>query len=187
MTPDFMNPSFLNWQPFLHIDSRSITPTTTFLSNAIPTPSRRRWAILTCILFGEGKHEAVYEKLGAHVSKLGRISGVAFAVWAPGAAGVSVVGDFNGWDGRLHQMRRLGGSGVWELFIPDLAPGSLYKYEIRGRRGLPFLKADPYANYTEMPPDTSSIVYQSKYKFRDQQWMAGRVNREHFRQPLVDL
>jgi 1,4-alpha-glucan branching enzyme len=125
-------------------------------------------------LFGEGKHVRIYEKLGAHLSKAGRIQGVAFAVWAPGAAGVSVVGDFNGWDGRLHQMRRLGSSGVWELFIPELAAGSLYKYEIRGRRGLPFLKADPYANYTEVPPDTSSIVYQPAYKFHDAQWRRER-------------
>ena len=136
-------------------------------------------------LFAEGKHEAIYEKLGAHVRKIGRISGVAFAVWAPSAAGVSVVGDFNGWDGRLHPMRRLGSSGVWELFIPDLPAGSLYKFEIRGRHGLPFLKADPYASYTEIPPDTSSIVYQSAYKFRDTQWMSRRANREHYRKPLT--
>ena len=135
-------------------------------------------------LFGEGKHAQVYEKLGAHVRKFGGASGVGFAVWAPNAAGVSVVGDFNGWDGRLHQMRRIGGSGVWELFIPDVARGSLYKYEIRGRRGLPFLKADPYANNTEAPPDTSSVVYHSTYRFRDAKWMSDRANREHYRQPL---
>jgi 1,4-alpha-glucan branching enzyme len=135
-------------------------------------------------LFAEGKHTAVYEKLGAHPRRLVGVRGAGVAVWAPNAAGVSVVGDFNGWDGRLHQMRRLGGSGVWELFIPDLPPGSLYKYEIRGRRGLPFLKADPYANYTEVPPATSSIAYQSTYKFRDAKWMRERANREHFRQPL---
>src|SRR6185436_3064021 len=115
---------------------------------------------------------------------IGRVNGVAFAVWAPQAAGVSVVGDFNGWDGRLHQMRKLGGSGVWELFIPDLASGSLYKYEIRGKRGLPFLKTDPYANHTEVPPNTSSLVYESSYKFRDLKWMTQRAEREHFRQPL---
>jgi 1,4-alpha-glucan branching enzyme len=135
-------------------------------------------------LFGEGKHLQVYEKLGAHIYKFGRVRGFAFAVWAPGAAGVSVVGDFNGWDGRLHQMRRLGSSGVWELFIPDLPVGSLYKYEIRGRRGLPFLKADPYANYTEVPPNTSSIAYHSTYKFRDAQWNHDRVDQPHYRRPL---
>src|SRR5919205_2595319 len=87
-------------------------------------------------LFGEGRHEEIYKKLGAHVTKVGRTKGVAFAVWAPHAAGVSVVGDFNNWDGRLHQMRRLENSGVWELFIPDLGAGALYKYEIH-RRGTP--------------------------------------------------
>src|SRR6478672_1736488 len=135
-------------------------------------------------LFGEGKHEEIYNRLGAHVTKIGRVSGVAFAVWAPHAAGVSVVGDFNNWDGRLHQMRMLGGSGVWEIFIPDLTPGMLYKFEIRGRRGLPFLKADPYAQLAEVPPNTSSIVYQSNYKFQDAKWMKSRAKSEPFRQPM---
>ncbi|HJX92884.1 MAG TPA: 1,4-alpha-glucan branching enzyme, partial [Pyrinomonadaceae bacterium] len=135
-------------------------------------------------LFGEGKHEEIYEKLGAHVRKIGRVSGIGFAVWAPQAAGVSVVGDFNNWDGRFHQMRMLGGSGVWELFIPDLSPGILYKFEIRSRRGLPFLKADPYAQLAEVPPNTSSVVYESNYKFRDSKWIKDREEREHFRQPL---
>jgi 1,4-alpha-glucan branching enzyme len=135
-------------------------------------------------LFGEGKHEEIYNKLGAHVTKIGRVSGVAFAVWAPHAAGVSVVGDFNNWDGRLNQMRMLGGSGVWEIFIPDFAPGMLYKFEIRGRRGLPFLKADPYAQLAEVPPNTSSIVYQSNYNFQDAKWMRSRAKSEPFRQPM---
>jgi 1,4-alpha-glucan branching enzyme len=135
-------------------------------------------------LFGEGKHEAIYEKLGAHPLKLGRVRGVSFAVWAPQADAVSVVGNFNGWDGRLHQMRMLGSSGVWELFIPDLGPGELYKYEIRKRRRLPFLKSDPYGAFTEIPPGTSSIVYESKYKFRDADWLGRRAGREHFREPL---
>jgi 1,4-alpha-glucan branching enzyme len=135
-------------------------------------------------LFAEGKHEQIYDKLGAHVMKMGRVSGVAFAVWAPYAAGVSVVGDFNGWDGRFHPMRMLGNSGVWEVFIPEIAPGSLYKFEIRGQRGLPFLKADPYAQYTEQPPNTSSIVYQSNYCFSDSAWIKNRAEGEHFRKPI---
>jgi 1,4-alpha-glucan branching enzyme len=135
-------------------------------------------------LFAEGKHEAIYDKLGAHVRKLGSVSGTSFAVWAPAAEGLSVVGDFNGWDGRLHQMRRLGQSGVWELFVPDVGAGALYKFELRTRRRQPFLKADPYANYTEIPPATSSIVFHSKYKFDDGEWLNQRVGREHFRQPL---
>jgi 1,4-alpha-glucan branching enzyme len=135
-------------------------------------------------LFGEGRHEEIYQKLGAHMRKIGRTTGVAFAVWAPHAEGVSVVGDFNGWDGRFNQMRMLGDSGVWELLIPDLGPGALYKFEIRARRGLPFLKADPYAQYTEVPPNTSSIVYESQYKFGDAKWIKERAGREQFREPL---
>src|SRR5262245_494611 len=135
-------------------------------------------------LFGEGRHEEIYNKLGAHVLSVNRVPGVSFAVWAPQASGVSVVGDFNGWDGRFHQMRSLGASGVWEVFVPELAGGALYKFEIRRPKGLPFLKADPYAQYTEVPPNTSSIVYESKYKFRDSRWLKQRSGRQHFRQPL---
>jgi len=135
-------------------------------------------------LFGEGKHEEIYKKLGAHVTKMGRTRGVAFAVWAPHAKGVGVVGDFNSWDGRSHQMRMLGKSGVWELFVPNLTPGMLYKFEIHTPTGLTFLKADPYAKYAEVPPDTSSIIYESKFKFRDAKWMKSRAGREHWRKPL---
>ncbi len=108
-----------------------------------------------------------------------------FAVWAPNAQRVNVVGDFNGWDGSRHSMRRLDQSGVWEVFIPGLAAGELYKYEIHSP-GLPvFLKADPYASYAEEPPNTSSVVYESKYRFRDAPWMRKRTTAEHFRRPLA--
>src|SRR6266446_5440618 len=134
-------------------------------------------------LFGEGKHDRIYEKLGAHVLTHGGQRGVAFAVWAPSANQVSVVGDFNGWKGENHRMRRLDDSGVWELFIPGLKSGELYKYEIkRGRRK--FLKADPYAFMMEVPPDTSSIVFKSKYKFRDRAWMTKRKKWQAWREPL---
>ncbi|MGB9181142.1 MAG: 1,4-alpha-glucan branching protein GlgB [Pyrinomonadaceae bacterium] len=136
-------------------------------------------------LFNEGKHERVYDKLGAHLRDYGEVRGVSFAVWAPTAQGVSVVGNFNSWDGRLHQMRKLGGSGIWELFIPDLGPGELYKYEIHARGWLPFLKADPYAFYTEVPPATSSIVYESKYEFKDQEWIERRAKEKHWQRPLA--
>ncbi len=135
-------------------------------------------------LFGEGTHESIYEKLGSHYRKIGRIGGVSFAVWAPYADGVSVVGNFNSWDGRHHQMRMLGSSGVWEIFIPDLQPGEIYKYEIRGQYPLPFLKADPYANFTEIPPATSSVVFNSTYKFKDGKWLKRRAEQQHFRRPL---
>ena len=135
-------------------------------------------------LFGEGRHELIYEKLGAHLITHEGEKGVSFAVWAPGAEKVSVVGNFNAWNGSRHAMHRLGDSGVWETFIPKLGSGELYKYEIKAP-GLPlFLKADPYAFYAEVPPDTSSIVYESKYRFRDSRWLKKRAGREHFRQPL---
>src|SRR5712691_3209232 len=135
-------------------------------------------------LFGEGKHVRIYEKLGAHVMTHEGRRGVAFAVWAPSANQVSVVGNFNGWKGANHQMRRLGNSGVWELFIPGLKAGELYKYEIKqGRRK--FLKADPYAFMMEMPPDTSSIVFKSTYKFSDRAWMTKRKKRQVWREPLA--
>jgi len=135
-------------------------------------------------LFGEGRHELIYEKLGAHLITREGEKGVSFAVWAPGAEKVSVVGNFNAWDGSRHPMRRLGDSGVWETFILQLGSGELYKYQVKAP-GLPvFLKADPYAFYAEVPPDTSSIVYESKYRFRDSRWLKKRAGREHFRQPL---
>jgi 1,4-alpha-glucan branching enzyme len=135
-------------------------------------------------LFGEGRHWRLYEKLGAHVRQLGDVRGVSFAVWAPSAEGVSVVGDFNNWDGRLHQMRRLGVSGVWEIFVPDIGPGTLYKYEIHRRGALPFLKADPYALFSEVPPATSSIVFEPTYQFTDGEWMERRAREDHLRRPL---
>jgi 1,4-alpha-glucan branching enzyme len=135
-------------------------------------------------LFGEGKHEEIYNKLGAHVTKQGRTRGVTFAVWAPQAASVGVAGDFNGWNGSAHQMRMVGESGVWELFVPKLAAGMLYKFEIRTPSGRKLLKADPYAQRAEAPPNTSSIVYDSNYKFRDAKWIKARAGREHWRQPL---
>jgi 1,4-alpha-glucan branching enzyme len=135
-------------------------------------------------LFGEGRHERIYEKLGAHPLTRDGVDGVSFAVWAPAADRVSVVGNFNSWDGKQQPMHRVGKSGIWETFIPKLEPGELYKYEIKAP-GLPkFLKADPYSSYAEIPPDTSSIIYESNYKFRDSKWMKARAGREHFRQPL---
>jgi 1,4-alpha-glucan branching enzyme len=135
-------------------------------------------------LFGEGRHELIYDKLGAHVITHEGVKGVSFAVWAPNAERVSVVGNFNVWDGTKNQMRRLGDSSVWEIFIPKLKSGELYKYEITSPGLQAFLKADPYAAFAEVPPATSSIVYESKHKFRDSRWMKKRAAREHFRQPL---
>lgn len=134
-------------------------------------------------LFNEGRHELIYHKLGSHVHRYGEISGVSFAVWAPNALGVSVVADFNGWDGRIHPMRLMGSSGVWELFIPDLEVGHHYKYEIRTALG-PILKADPHANSMQHPPQTASIIYASEYIFSDEDWMARRGGQDLLKQPI---
>ncbi|HZD02480.1 MAG TPA: 1,4-alpha-glucan branching protein GlgB [Actinomycetes bacterium] len=129
-------------------------------------------------LFGEGRHERLWERLGAHPTVLDGVTGTAFAVWAPNARSVRVVGDFNGWDGRLHPMRVLGGSGVWELFVPAAGPGARYKYEVLTRDGGLVLKADPLAFATERPPATASVVHASTYRWGDQAWMAARGERQ---------
>src|SRR5229473_523382 len=134
-------------------------------------------------LFGEGKHERIYEKLGAHLIMHEGERGVAFAVWAPNAKSIAVVGNFNEWNGAKHQMRLLGSSGVWELFVPGLGAGELYKYEIKHGRSK-FLKADPYAFMMQVPPDTSSITFKSSYKFQDRAWTTRRKKRRAWREPL---
>ena len=134
-------------------------------------------------LFGEGRHERIYEKLGAHCLTHEGKRGVAFAVWAPNANRVSVVGNFNAWDSARHAMRPLGSSGVWEIFIPGLRAGELYKYAIRKGR-TEFFKADPYAFMMEGPPETSSIVFKSSHKFRDRAWLTKRQKQEAWREPL---
>jgi 1,4-alpha-glucan branching enzyme len=134
-------------------------------------------------LVGEARHEELYRKLGAHACNLGPVSGVTFAVWAPNACGVSVVGDFNSWDGRLHMMRSLGSSGIWELFIPELGAGTLYKYEIRTASG-PFLKTDPFASAMQHPPETASIVHESTHCWTDEAWLAERAKKSPYREPL---
>ena len=113
------------------------------------------------------------------------VEGVYFSVWAPCAMRVSVVGDFNFWDGRRHQMRRLGDSGVFELFIPGLSKGAVYKYEIKFRNGDPALKADPYANYAELRPNTASIVWDlNGYEWTDAKWMKERAVSDSKKRPM---
>jgi 1,4-alpha-glucan branching enzyme len=127
-------------------------------------------------LFGEGKHWHAYRFLGAHTKEVDGIAGVLFAVWAPNAERVSVVGDFNNWDGRCHPMRVRGGSGVWELFIPELGVDTLYKFEIRNRHnGSIQLKSDPYGQQFEVRPRTASLVTgQDQYQWRDDLWLQQR-------------
>jgi 1,4-alpha-glucan branching enzyme len=125
-------------------------------------------------LAAEGRHEELHARLGAHARELDGVSGTAFAVWAPSARAVSVVGEFNSWDGRLHPMRSLGASGIWELFLPDVGAGARYKFEVRTREGHLRLKADPVALAAEMPPGTDSIVAGPPHEWRDAGWMASR-------------
>ena len=137
--------------------------------------------------FAAGIHYTIYEKMGAHPMTIDGVSGVYFSVWAPCAMRVSVVGDFNLWDGRRHQMRRLGeGDGsVFELFIPGLYEGEIYKYEIKTRAGEPMLKADPYANYAELRPNNASIVWDiDKYKWNDKSWMDQRAKTDTKDKPM---
>ena len=138
-------------------------------------------------LFAEGRLYRAYQMLGAHCMQIDGIAGVRFVVWAPNAMRVSVVGDFNGWDGRRHQMRNRGASGLWELFIPDLPEGSIYKYELRpSNGGPPFLKADPYAFAAELRPKTGSLVRDiTRYHWNDQTWMERRSRQNLLSAPLA--
>ncbi len=135
--------------------------------------------------FGEGKHYSLYDRLGAHVRAVDGVKGVSFAVWAPNAKRVSVLGDFNNWDGRLHPMRVMGGSGVWELFIPGLEQGWFYKYEIKTSEGHLRTKTDPYAFYMELRPGTASIVWNvDRYEWGDGDWMKARKTKDHVASPM---
>ena len=122
-------------------------------------------------LVGEGRHEELWTKLGAHVREIDGVRGTAFSVWAPAAKAVSVVGDFNFWDGRIHPMRAMGASGVWELFLPDVGAGARYKYEILAPDGEIRLKADPVAFATEVPPKTASVVHEPAHEWSDAEWL----------------
>ena len=130
-------------------------------------------------LIGEGRHEQLWEVLGAHThvfdSVMGTVHGTGFAVWAPNAVGIRVVGEFNGWDGTGNPMRSLGGTGVWELFLPEVTHGAAYKFQILTRDGRRLEKADPMAQHTEIPPETASRVWTSDYTWGDLDWMAHRA------------
>ncbi|WP_448598266.1 1,4-alpha-glucan branching enzyme [Thermoleptolyngbya sp.] len=135
-------------------------------------------------LFAEGNHHRIYEKLGAHLTEVDGVKGVYFAVWAPNARNVSVLGDFNWWDGRKHQMRRIG-NGIWELFIPGLGVGTHYKYEIKNQEGHIYEKSDPYGFYQEVRPKTASIVTDLEtYEWQDQDWLEKRRQTDPLTQPI---
>ena len=136
-------------------------------------------------LIGRGRHEEVYERLGAHVREVDGVLGTAFAVWAPAARAVSVVGDFNSWDGRLHAMRVLGGSGIWEIFIPGVTEDAAYKFEILTQGGEIRMKADPLAFRTVLMPHTDSIVHRSRHVWHDEEWMERRRATQPHLGPLL--
>jgi 1,4-alpha-glucan branching enzyme len=129
-------------------------------------------------LFGEGHWLRAWEKMGARPANIDGVNGYSFVVWAPNARRVSVVGDFNQWDGRVHLMRNLGASGLWEIFIPGLTEGEVYKFEIQPASGAPFVKADPFALFSELPPRTASLTHHfGGYAWRDAAWMSDRHDR----------
>ena len=142
---------------------------------------------LDLYLIGEGTHYRSYEKMGAHVATLEGVSGVRFAVWAPNAQRVSVVGDWNRWDGRVHPMRLHPSNGIWEIFLPELPEGSLYKYEIIAREGdLQALKTDPYAfGFERSTPPTASVVTALRHEWHDGAWMANRRAKNALDAPLA--
>jgi 1,4-alpha-glucan branching enzyme len=136
-------------------------------------------------LFNEGEHHRIYDIMGAKPYRMGEVEGVRFIVWAPNAARVSVVGNFNCWDGRRHSMRIMGNSGIWELFIPGLSSGEIYKYEIKAQNGDVFLKLDPYANQTEMRPNTAGIVPSNQeFQWTDEQWLKQRQEQNWLEAPV---
>ncbi|MHB1678189.1 MAG: 1,4-alpha-glucan branching protein GlgB [Sulfuriferula sp.] len=140
---------------------------------------------LDLYLLGQGRHHHVWKILGSRIATIDGIAGCQFAVWAPATQRVSVVGDFNQWDGRSHPMRSRGESGVWELFVPGLTAGQAYKYEILGRHGQFTVKADPYAQQTFMRPETASCIpYPSQHAWRDAEWVTRREQFDWQHQPM---
>ncbi len=135
-------------------------------------------------LFNEGEHYRIYEKMGAHVMTVDGVDGVLFSVWAPNAERVSVVGNFNNWDGRRHPMRKLDYSGIFELFIPGKYIGEIYKYEICAKSGNVFMKSDPYAFSSEVRPANASKIVDLSYKWKDSKWMAEREKTNLLEKPI---
>ena len=136
-------------------------------------------------LFGEGTHLRLFDKLGAHLKEIEGIQGTRFTVWAPNAKRVSVVGEFNHWNGLQHPMQAIGSSGIWELFLPGIGEGMLYKFEIKGQNGEVFLKSDPFAFASEIRPSTASRVANLEdYVWQDKTWMENRTRQDPLKQPI---
>ncbi|MGB0745231.1 MAG: GlgB N-terminal domain-containing protein, partial [Opitutales bacterium] len=136
-------------------------------------------------LISEGTDTRIHHKMGAHLREIEGVVGASFAVWAPNAKRISVVGDFNHWDGRYHPMRRIGSSGIWELFIPGLESGMKYKYEIGTASGVPHLKTDPYGTFFEPPPHNASIIHEvDDYAWGDSKWVKKRAKTDWLKKPI---
>ena len=136
-------------------------------------------------LFAEGQHWELYDKLGAHLTEVEGVRGVSFHVWAPNAQRVSIVGEFNGWDGRRNPMRKLLGCGVWEIFMPGVVEGAHYKFEIKASHGGILLKSDPFAFFGQHGTATASLVFDLKrYAWSDAEWMKARAAKEWHREPM---
>lgn len=136
-------------------------------------------------LFNAGRHYNIYKKLGAHTIKLDDVEGVLFGVWAPNANRVSVIGGFNGWDGRIHQMRMLNESGIWEIFVPNIGINEVYKFEIKTMENKIIRKSDPYANHAELRPKTASIVTNiDEFEWDDEEWLEDRKNLPVYSRPM---
>lgn len=171
-------------------DARDAAPSesSAMVPRALYDASRYRPTLgaLDLHLFNEGRHLRLWEKLGAHPCRVDGEVGTAFAVWAPNATAVSVIGDFNDWQGDVHRLRRLGGSGVFEGFIPGVGVGALYKYEIGTRRGDLRVKTDPFAAKMEQAPGFASIVQaRSEYSWQDGAWLAQRADADPLREPML--
>ncbi|MFM2412098.1 MAG: glycogen branching protein, partial [Actinomycetota bacterium] len=135
-------------------------------------------------LWGEGRHEQIWKVLGSHVVHHEGVDGVAFSVWAPRAQAVRVVGDFNNWNGPTSAMRRIGTNGLWEIFLPGVTANNAYKFEIRTAAGEWATRADPFAQYTEVPPSTASKTVESSFDWTDDGWMTARANSNPHNGPM---
>jgi 1,4-alpha-glucan branching enzyme len=135
-------------------------------------------------LIGEGRHEQLWDALGAHLREIDGVRGTAFTVWAPHARAVRVVGDFNDWDGTQHALRNMGSSGVWELFVPGLGAGAIYKFDLLAQNGAWVRKADPMARAAEVPPATASVITESTHDWHDGEWMRDRRSRDPHSGPM---
>ena len=135
-------------------------------------------------LFGQGDERKIHEKLGSHMRIIDGLEGVSFAVWAPNAKRVSVVGDFNNWDGRRHPMRLLGASGVWEIFIPGVGQGAIYKFELVNCNGDLKTKTDPFGRFFEVPPNNAAIVWDTTFEWSDSDWLKRRSQQDALRSPV---